>query len=100
MSDADLITKAFHPSSNSEEEIEGLKQLKNKRVQQRHSIMMIEMNKMMEFKKIDNASKVRKLSKFNIPIPLAHSNILGSNKRLTGRDSPRESQSSISDISE
>lgn len=31
--------------------------------------MMIEMNKMMEFKKIDNANKIRRLSKFSKPDP-------------------------------
>lgn len=52
---------------NKKEEQEDKKKLRDKKVLQRHTLMMIEMNKMMEFKKIDNANKIRRLSKFSKP---------------------------------
>lgn len=59
--------------------------------------MLIEMNKMMEFKKIDNASKIRKLSRFssiNNPQMASQMNASSKNSRFQSQSG---SQSSISE---
>lgn len=43
--------------------------LKKQKVDQRHSLLMIEINKMAEFKKIDYTSKIRKLNRFSLFSP-------------------------------
>lgn len=53
-----------------DEKQEDLKKLKEKKAQSRHSLLMIEMNRTMEFKKLDSASKVRRVSKFNEDIAM------------------------------
>lgn len=48
-----------------DEDEQDLVKLKEKKTKTRHSLLLIEMNRTMEFKKLDAASKVRRVSKFN-----------------------------------